>query len=183
MSLRKELRLDTETTPPVATPPSPAEVPPKPPLNSRGLDDPHRLVNILEAHGFKGSGWRKSIVEGWYATQRYTQPSRGGRMGNELSILLESSNSRTVEHVEIEAEIYTPGGQGEYEIVVDRFILAIKAVYPDAGTTPTGVSLGHAIAAKRAWEGDGWKLTPVPYLNGGYGLAFTLYDDAPNLKR
>jgi hypothetical protein len=144
------------------------------PLGRYPVARPDQLVSILEDPivfgGYRcwldrdGVGWHKSKVDGvWNAVLRR-------KFGpNEVSCLLESTDGSTVQRVELEAEFYKPGVM-ENEVLMQFASSSQLLMYP---TTPNE-AFAEAVASKRGdWSNGAWRLTRVPYANGGYGLMLT----------
>jgi hypothetical protein len=128
------------------------------------------IVRALAAAGFEdglgGRGWHRSRLDDgtWVAILRKTFGP------NEVSCLLESSSSDTLDYVELEAELYEPGVLEEE--VTANFSEAVAIVYPDAPD-----DLVEAIELEREWSDGSWRLTRELYRNGGYGVKLRKEND------
>lgn len=131
---------------------------------------PFKLITILQEDAIfggmhcrlelDGEGWHKSNFDGmWNATLRRSFGP------NEVSCLLESTDISTVQRVELEAEFYKVGYK-EAEILMQFSQSAQILMHP---STPP-FEFAEAVANKREWSSDQWKLTRIPYANGGFGL-------------
>ncbi len=131
---------------------------------------PFKLVTILSQTAdfggtqcgltVEGEGWHKSKVDGvWNAVLR----RHFGQ--NEVSCLLESGNTSTVQRVELEAEFYQPG-QHEAAMLLQFSQSAQILMHP----TAPPVAFAEAVANKGEWSDDQWEVIRTPYANGGFGL-------------
>jgi hypothetical protein len=124
----------------------------------RDIAPPEEVIAQLRTAGLRAdSPWRRSNFDGiWNAVLR---SSFGD---NEVSCLLESKSSGTVEVVELEAEVHRPGHR---EADVFRaFAQAAQVFCKDPGLT-------EAIEARSDWTSGKWRLAREPYATGGgYGL-------------
>lgn len=124
----------------------------------RDIAAPEEVMSQLRAAGLRAdSPWRRSNFDGiWNAVLRSTFGD------NEVSCLLESKSSGTVEVVELEAEVHRPG-QREAD-VFRAFAQAAQVLCKDP-------ALAEAIEARSDWTSGKWRLAREPYATGGgYGL-------------
>jgi len=130
------------------------------------LQKPKQLVSKFRKAGFRMENWQASKVSGWYSMGN-KQYCKTGISENEVSVLLESTQSKTVERVEIEAEFYRPGMC--VKEVLAQFKRGVRAAYPKADKKLLG-----AIDHQESWTGIGWSLHREPFAdNTGYSLVFS----------
>jgi len=123
---------------------------------------PEELMSQLRAAGLRSdSPWHRSNFDGiWNAVLRSTFGD------NEVSCLVESSSSRTVEFLELEAEIHRPG-QREADLF-SAFARAALAICKEPG-------LLQAIEAKADWTSGKWRLAREPSPSDGNYVLSLVY--------
>jgi hypothetical protein len=125
------------------------------PSISPGVSPTHLSQLLRDAGLTEGTMWKQSRLDSsWYATQRRTFG------GNEVSCLLESPNSDTVETVELEAEFYVL--TQHHSAMMEQFRKAAVVLCPDAPA-----ELIAAIGSQGSWSGSGWLLQKHPHASGG----------------
>ena len=124
------------------------------------LSKPTEFNGVQCALQVEGDGWHKSEWDGrWNAVLRKSFGE------NEVSCLLESENSSTVQRVELEAEFYQPGLH-EDEVLLQFVQSAQVLMHP---LTPPR-EFAEAVISKSSWTNGQWELAPEDYDNGGFGL-------------
>lgn len=107
-----------------------------------------------------GQPWHKSKTDGvWNAILKRTFGE------NEVSCLLESDVASEVQKVQLEAEVYRPGYM-EAQMLMQFSQSAQVLMYP----SEPPAEFAAAVASKSSWSNAEWKLSRVPYNNGGFGL-------------